>query len=266
MTIGFVCPVVLLPAMDFSADELSFILKHELVHCKRKDLWCKGLVLIATAMHWFNPVVYLMAIAVQCEVSCDVAVVQNASVDVRQRYSETIIGVIENQSRIQTALSTSFYGGKGSMKTRHTTDGGRTWSQSEIPQAGGNGVMYWGTITFSEDRYGWLMAVNGQHDSPAELFATTDSGAIWSQIASMDDGHLPCGGEISFRDPATGWMVGNLGGNGDSYPNILYRTQDGGCTWLEQDLKLPPGYPKSTIGIGGINDDSPVFSRTVMAC
>jgi beta-lactamase regulating signal transducer with metallopeptidase domain len=120
MTIGFVCPVVLLPAMDFSADELSFILKHELVHCKRKDLWYKGLVLIATAMHWFNPVVYLMAraIAVQCEISCDAAVVQNAGVDARRRYSETIIGVIKNHSRIQTVLSTSFYGGKGSMKTR----------------------------------------------------------------------------------------------------------------------------------------------------
>jgi photosystem II stability/assembly factor-like uncharacterized protein len=141
----------------------------------------------------------------------------------------------------------------------HTTDGGQTWRQTEITQAGGNGVMYWGTITFSDDRHGWLMAVNSQQHSPAELFTTTDGGATWSQIASTDDGHLPCGGEISFRDPTTGWMVGNLGGNGDSYPNILYRTQDGGRTWREQDLKLPPGYPKSTIGIGGINDDSPVF-------
>jgi beta-lactamase regulating signal transducer with metallopeptidase domain len=120
MMIGFINPVILLPSMNYSIDELAFILKHELVHFKRKDLWYKSLVFIATAIHWFNPFVYLMAreIATQCEISCDAEVVKDIDMDGRQQYSETIIGVIKNQSRMQTAFSTNFYGGKKSMKNR----------------------------------------------------------------------------------------------------------------------------------------------------
>ncbi|SHJ15822.1 M56 family metallopeptidase [Lutispora thermophila] len=120
MLIGFLKPVILLPGYDFSMDELSYILKHELIHLRRKDLWYKRLVFIATAIHWFNPVVYAMAkaIASQCEISCDAEVVKKADIGTRQRYSEIIIGIIKNQSRTQTAFSTNFYGGEKGMKKR----------------------------------------------------------------------------------------------------------------------------------------------------
>ncbi|NEU31351.1 M56 family metallopeptidase [bacterium LRH843] len=120
MIFGVVTPTILLPTTDFSNDELSFILAHELVHYKRKDIWYKNLVLLATAIHWFNPVVYLMSrsIALQCELSCDLEVVKNSQEDKRQQYCETIIGVIRQQSRLKTALSTHFYGGKETMKNR----------------------------------------------------------------------------------------------------------------------------------------------------
>ncbi len=118
--IGFINPVILLPSKNYSVDEMTFILKHEMVHFKRKDLWYKSLVLLAVAIHWFNPVVYLMAraIAVQCEISCDEEIVQGTDMDRRQQYSETIIGVIKNQSKMQTAFSTNFYGGKKDMRNR----------------------------------------------------------------------------------------------------------------------------------------------------
>ncbi len=131
----------------------------------------------------------------------------------------------------------------------HTTDGGQTWRQTEIPLRSDDRALCWGALTFADEQHGWLIAINSQHVSPAELFATTDGGASWSQIASTDDAQLPCGGKIGFRDPATGWMVGNLGENGSS-PGIIYRTQDGGRTWREQVLKPPPGYPKSAIDVG----------------
>lgn len=120
MMLGFLNPVILLPRSDFTADELPYILRHELVHFKRKDLWYKSLMVFATAIHWFNPVIYLMvkAIMSQCEISCDAEVVNETGMDVRQRYSETIIGVIKNQSRMETVLSTNFYGGKKNMKKR----------------------------------------------------------------------------------------------------------------------------------------------------
>jgi len=120
MMIGFFSPVILLPSIKIASDELIFILRHELVHLKRNDLWYKALVLLATAVHWFNPVVHIMAkaIAVQCEISCDELLLQETSIERRKQYGETIIGVVRNGAKLQTALSTDFYRvGKG-IKTR----------------------------------------------------------------------------------------------------------------------------------------------------
>ena len=120
MIIGVFKPRILLPVAAISQGELRFILKHELIHYKRKDLWYKYLLLFVTALYWFNPVIYLMvkAVNLQCELSCDAEVVRNSNKYTRYQYCETIAGLLENQSKIKTALSTNFYGGKNSMKNR----------------------------------------------------------------------------------------------------------------------------------------------------
>jgi len=120
MLVGFFKPSILLPPIRFADDELSLILKHELIHFQRHDLWCKALILTATALHWFNPIVYLMAkaAAVQCEISCDARVLQGADFQQRKQYGETIIGAVRNGAKHRTALSTNFYGGKNGMKKR----------------------------------------------------------------------------------------------------------------------------------------------------
>ncbi|MHB8061059.1 MAG: M56 family metallopeptidase [Ruminiclostridium sp.] len=120
MLVGFFHPAILLPPVKITDDELSLILKHELIHFKRHDLWYKSLILAATAIHWFNPAVYLMAKAgaVQCEISCDVLVLDGADFEQRKQYGETIIGVARNGAKLRTVLSTDFYGGKRGMKNR----------------------------------------------------------------------------------------------------------------------------------------------------
>ena len=120
MLVGFFRSAILLPPIKIASDELSLILKHELIHLKRHDLWYKALILAATSLHWFNPVVYLMAkaAAVQCEISCDALVLQGADFQQRKQYGETIIGVVRNGAKFRTALSTDFYGGKKGMKNR----------------------------------------------------------------------------------------------------------------------------------------------------
>lgn len=120
MIIGFFNPIILLPSTETATDELTFILRHELIHLKRNDLWYKVLVLLVTAVHWFNPVVYIMAkaIAVQCEISCDELLVQETSFEHRKQYSEILIGVARNGTKFQTALSTGFYTGGKVIKAR----------------------------------------------------------------------------------------------------------------------------------------------------
>jgi hypothetical protein len=120
MMFGFINSRIVLPASKIAEDEFRFILKHELVHYRRKDLYYKFAVLIATAVHWFNPFVYLMArvISEQCELSCDAEIIRDADADTRLKYSEAIIGAVPHKSRLKTILSTNFYGGKKGMKKR----------------------------------------------------------------------------------------------------------------------------------------------------
>jgi len=120
MAIGIIKPKIFLPTTDMEQSDLRFILMHELIHCKRKDLIYKYLVVLATALHWFNPIIYMVArvIDMLCEVSCDAEVVRDTDDYTRQSYGEALIGVVAYQTKIKTALSTNFYQGKKGMKTR----------------------------------------------------------------------------------------------------------------------------------------------------
>ena len=120
MMVGFFHPVILMPSIQLTEREMVLVLRHELTHFKQHDLWYKTIVLAATILHWFNPVVYLMARAtsVQCEIACDALVLENESMQMRKQYGETIIAVVRGGKINQTALSTNFYGGKRGMKNR----------------------------------------------------------------------------------------------------------------------------------------------------
>ena len=120
MLAGFIRPTILLPDKPIHDDELPLILKHELVHYKRKDLWVNLLVVFTTAVHWFNPIVYIMSSMIRndCEISCDEMVLGDTGIENRRIYGEAIIGVIGTKKAVKTALSTNFYGGKNTMKKR----------------------------------------------------------------------------------------------------------------------------------------------------
>lgn len=120
MMIGFFHPVILLPSIKIASNELKFILRHELVHLKRNDLWYKALISMTTAIHWFNPVVHIISkvIAVQCEISCDEILVKETNLEQRRQYGETIIGVVRSGVGLKTVLSTNFYKDASTIKTR----------------------------------------------------------------------------------------------------------------------------------------------------
>lgn len=120
MLMGFFKPVIVLPKEDYSWDELFFILKHELVHYKRHDIWLKLLLVVAKGIHWFNPVVWMMQreAVIDMEMSCDERVIKNAGYDVKKAYTETLLSTIHRQYAGQTLLSTQFKGGKQIMKKR----------------------------------------------------------------------------------------------------------------------------------------------------
>ncbi len=120
MMIGLFRPAILLPEIALEALELEIVLRHELVHWRRGDVWFRLCAMLASALHWFNPLLPLAARAQAFygELSCDAVVTRGADLDMRQFYSETILRVIRRQHGPHTSLSTSFYAGKSGMKRR----------------------------------------------------------------------------------------------------------------------------------------------------
>ena len=120
MIIGFIKPVLVLPKEQYDSEDLFFILKHELVHFKRGDVYLKLLFVTANAVHWFNPIIWIMQkeAVIDMELSCDERVTQGTSFELRKAYTETLLSMLHKQCVRKTVLSTQFYGGKKIMKKR----------------------------------------------------------------------------------------------------------------------------------------------------
>ena len=51
MIVGAVRPVLLLPEMEWTPQQLLMVFRHELVHYRRHDIWYKMVLLLANAVH-----------------------------------------------------------------------------------------------------------------------------------------------------------------------------------------------------------------------
>ena len=121
MVVGLLRPCLLLPETGYSGRELAFILRHELTHYRRRDLWYKLAVLAANALHWFNPLVWLLRreAGETLELLCDEAAVAGTDEATRQAYCETLLASVHRQKGLDRAvLSTHFYGGARVMRHR----------------------------------------------------------------------------------------------------------------------------------------------------
>ena len=119
---GLFRPAIYLPDGAMPEADRRLILRHELTHLRQGDLVVKWLTLPACAVHWFNPVVWLLRKAINqyCELSCDERVMRDSDLRERERYSETIIAAIRVSSKTPTVLCTAFQGGLKRMKRRIT--------------------------------------------------------------------------------------------------------------------------------------------------
>ncbi len=116
---------ILLPAdarARYSAEELRFILLHELGHHRRRDLLAQTLLSIAVAVHWFNPLVWIAARIARrdCEYACDEYVLNHTRDTDRDAYGHTLlkvahrlshpspfpaaVGILENKNQIRKRI------------------------------------------------------------------------------------------------------------------------------------------------------------------
>ena len=120
MAVGLFRPRLLLPDEDYDARRLRFILRHELTHIRRRDLWYKLLLLAAACLHWFDPLVWLLRRQAErdLELTCDDAVTAGLSGGDRRAYGETLLADLGRRRGLTSPLSTRFRGGKAAMKER----------------------------------------------------------------------------------------------------------------------------------------------------
>lgn len=120
MLAGFIHPTLYLPDERISRTDAVFIFRHELTHYKHGDLWLKLLLLAARCLHWFNPLVHLIARFAQedIEAACDDAVVRGQDGAYRRAYGETILRSAIAQAQKRKALVSCFGDDKKTLMRR----------------------------------------------------------------------------------------------------------------------------------------------------
>ena len=102
MTYGLIRPVILLPQnSDWeNKQQLQYILFHEYVHICHYDTALKILATIATCIHWFNPMVWIMYILFNrdIELTCDECVVKEFGRENKSIYAKILIGMEERKN------------------------------------------------------------------------------------------------------------------------------------------------------------------------
>lgn len=122
LMVGIFSPLLLLPDIDMSEENLNYILLHELTHYKRHDLWYKWFAMLANTVHWFNPFAYIVSkqIDQECEISCDLSVVANMDEKNQKGYMNTILILVSQTKTNNKLFTTAMANNKNQIKRRFT--------------------------------------------------------------------------------------------------------------------------------------------------
>ena len=90
--LGYIRPKIYLPnSLEPQAAEL--VIAHEKAHKRRGDNWLKLIAFICLALHWFNPLVWVMYLLLckDIEDACDEQVIRDMDADTRKAYSSALL-------------------------------------------------------------------------------------------------------------------------------------------------------------------------------
>lgn len=93
-------PILILPDIQFTEDELTHIILHEIRHYKNHDLWLKFLLNLSLCLHWCNPLMYLLSrnMTLAFELSNDNILLKKYTDEQKISYAECIL----KMARLQT--------------------------------------------------------------------------------------------------------------------------------------------------------------------
>jgi photosystem II stability/assembly factor-like uncharacterized protein len=125
-----------------------------------------------------------------------------------------------------------------------TKNNGINWSDITPPHPS---IQYLKAVFFLDATHGWIVFQDGSADwehAPVHLIRTVDGGRTWSPLrfdrtsyAGLQSGTtFPY--DFSFVDSQHGWFLWRLMTSSASSAGLLFKTDDGGATWME--LPTPP--------------------------
>lgn len=167
-----------------------------------------------------------------------------------------------------------------------STDGGGSWLRKQLPPL--SAAYGPTTISFVDSTHGWALVpgvpATQCEQAGAQLWRTSDGAGSWQLVSVVDEIHpvnnpnglgLPqCKEVLDFVDAEHGYVAAW----DDNHRPTVYRTSDGGVTWLVSTLPDPPDFMTQPGGftlriawikeIGGISyllafgaQDGPVHDR-----
>lgn len=100
---------VVLPERNYTQEELTLILRHELIHIGRGDSSAKFFLTFCVALCWFNPLMWaaMRQGAEDLELSCDQEVLDWTDETGRQEYARLLLRTAGEQAGFTTCLSAS---------------------------------------------------------------------------------------------------------------------------------------------------------------
>lgn len=122
MVMGILRPTLILPETALTESRLPYVLRHELVHYRRGDIVWRWVAVLATSIHWFNPMVYVAAAQMQeaCEISCDWCVVRSMEQAKRDDYMRVILELLAEAMAKKQILTTQMASEKKQLQRRFT--------------------------------------------------------------------------------------------------------------------------------------------------
>lgn len=96
--LGIISPKIYIP-FRIEEEVRKYILAHERYHIKRRDNWTKMIAVAVLIVYWFHPLVWAAYILMgrDMEMSCDEHVLAGTGIQVRVKYSESLLSFATNR-------------------------------------------------------------------------------------------------------------------------------------------------------------------------
>lgn len=96
--IGIKNPIIILHKKDWGFNELSYVLKHEIMHYRRNDILYKIIIDFLCSIFWWNPVFYYLKkqLFYMIEIKNDLCITEKMNIIEKEMYVECLIKVAKD--------------------------------------------------------------------------------------------------------------------------------------------------------------------------